>query len=87
MTPCLLLGRYYEFPQCGIVKENLLLLLFFFFGSGGACRTGVRRVTVVKSVADIYTGRKPYQLCQGRLENQGMLQNLQVSGSSVVVFF
>jgi hypothetical protein len=27
-TMALLLGRHYEFPQCGIIKETLLLLLY-----------------------------------------------------------
>jgi hypothetical protein len=29
-TMALLLGRHYEFPQCGIIKEKLLLLLLLF---------------------------------------------------------
>jgi hypothetical protein len=28
-TMALLMGRHYEFPQCGIIKEKLLLLLLF----------------------------------------------------------
>jgi hypothetical protein len=30
-TMALLLGRHYEFPQCGIIKGNLLLLLLLLF--------------------------------------------------------
>jgi hypothetical protein len=40
----LLLGRHYEFPQCGIIKEKLLLLLNTYCEQHGGHRSVVVKV-------------------------------------------
>jgi hypothetical protein len=33
-TMALLLGRHYEFPQCGIIKKKILLLIIIIIARG-----------------------------------------------------
>jgi hypothetical protein len=37
-TMALLLGRHYEFPQCGIIKEKLLLLIYYYYVFSGSSK-------------------------------------------------